>query len=135
LESARKSIARLHRAANLSHKLISPDHDELRDFYAAINDDMNTPLALSTLSPLVTRINSGENTVRLCATLQHALYLMGLDDINENEDKEIEDIIAARNIARQEKRWNDADVIREELNNRGIDIFDSAVGTTWEYRA
>ncbi|MCK9273700.1 MAG: cysteine--tRNA ligase [Syntrophales bacterium] len=43
----------------------------------------------------------------------------------------IEGLIHARNVARQEKQWEKADSIREELRKKGVVLRDSSQGTIW----
>ena len=45
---------------------------------------------------------------------------------------EIERLIAARNAARREKNFREADRIRDELAAMGVVLKDSKDGTTWE---
>lgn len=44
----------------------------------------------------------------------------------------VEAILAARDLARAEKRWEDSDRLRDVLLTVGIQIKDSAAGTSWE---
>jgi cysteinyl-tRNA synthetase len=46
--------------------------------------------------------------------------------------EEINDLIAQRQQARQEKNWAGADEIRDLLLSKGIELKDSANGTTWK---
>ena len=52
----------------------------------------------------------------------------GSGDINVEE---VDALIAARLTARQEKEWNRADELRDELLNMGVAIKDGPTGTTW----
>jgi cysteinyl-tRNA synthetase len=47
----------------------------------------------------------------------------------------VEGQIAARWQAREEKRWTDADRIRDELAAKGVEIMDSPKGTTWRVQS
>jgi cysteinyl-tRNA synthetase len=46
-------------------------------------------------------------------------------------DDAINDYIELRKIARTEKRWGDADAVRDQLDAAGISIADSGGETTW----
>ena len=46
----------------------------------------------------------------------------------------MEDLIADRKIAREEKNWELADKMRIELDNLGIVLKDSKEGTVWELK-
>ena len=52
-----------------------------------------------------------------------------------SSDKEIENLIAARNTARAAKDWKDSDRIRDELDAMGVTVKDNKDGTTsWEIK-
>ena len=46
-------------------------------------------------------------------------------------DPEIDALVAARNQAKKEKNYAEADRIRDELKARGIEIIDTPQGTKW----
>ena len=48
--------------------------------------------------------------------------------------EQVEAWIAQRNQARKEKRWQEADRIRQELQDRGIMIEDTPGGTLWKVK-
>jgi cysteinyl-tRNA synthetase len=48
--------------------------------------------------------------------------------------QEIEEKIRLRILARNEKRWDEADRIRNELNEKGIALEDTQGGTLWKVR-
>jgi cysteinyl-tRNA synthetase len=45
---------------------------------------------------------------------------------------DVEALIAQRNVARKEKKFHEADRIRDELAAMGVTLKDSKDGTTWE---
>jgi cysteinyl-tRNA synthetase len=47
------------------------------------------------------------------------------------DDSEIDALVAARETARQEKNWPEADSIRDQLLERGIVIEDTPHGPVW----
>jgi cysteinyl-tRNA synthetase len=47
-------------------------------------------------------------------------------------DEEIDQQIALRNVARDEKDFQTADKIRDSLTEQGIILDDSSEGTTWK---
>jgi cysteinyl-tRNA synthetase len=49
-------------------------------------------------------------------------------------DQEVQKAIAARDQARKDKNWQEADRIRNELLAKGIVVEDSRDGTTWKVR-
>jgi cysteinyl-tRNA synthetase len=115
------------------------------DFAAAMDDDLNSPMAIAVLMELVTKANSTSDESSL-ATLK-GLLLAGGRELgilqqspgewfssapNQTVDVEkIEALIAARNDARRNKDFARADQVRDELTALGIRIEDGAGGTTW----
>jgi cysteinyl-tRNA synthetase len=109
---------------------------------AALDDDLNTPLAIAALYEILAEINKAEDAARK-AELQQALIaggaVMGLlqQDAEawlHGSDKgaaDIEAAIAARNAARKTKNFAEADRIRTDLALKGILLEDGPGGTTW----
>jgi len=112
----------------------------IAQFTQAMNDDFNTPEALSVLFQLSREINKN-NSVVLAATLKHLAGILGflqqdpLDFLQSGfagEDKNrVEQLIAERLQARAERNWAMADKIRAELLGQGIELEDGEKGTTW----
>ncbi|MGA2127951.1 MAG: cysteine--tRNA ligase, partial [Xanthobacteraceae bacterium] len=102
----------------------------------ALADDLNTPQALAELHRLHHAGRSGE--------LAASLRLLGVADARRAgsvflkrqepgiDAGEVEKLIAARNLARREKNFAEADRIRGELAGKGVVLKDSRDGTTWE---
>ncbi len=58
----------------------------------------------------------------------------GLRDPNQVVGPFVDALLAARARARDDKRWADADVLRDRLVEIGVDVHDAPDGTTWELR-
>lgn len=140
---AKSQLDRFYRAlamhAGLAVEPAPTDH-----VLAAIADDLNTPLALSELHELVTKLNkaTSEADKRAAkAALLGGAQLLGIlsqdpakwlqSGGSEDEAAEIEVHIQARLDARKAKNFAEADRIRDDLAARGILLEDSALGTTW----
>lgn len=54
------------------------------------------------------------------------------EELKPSEKKEIEELIEKRNKFRAEKNWGEADWIRDELLERGIELIDEDGKTTWK---
>ena len=126
------------------HGLINKADKHYEDFFEAMNDDFNTPVALSVLFDLVRILNHSEDKTSADFIAQAALlkFLGNILGILENDPnvflqgkdadrKYIETQIALREKARQDKNWAKADEIRQALLATGIVLDDTPVGTTW----
>ena len=115
-------------------------------FIAAMDDDFNTPVALSVLFDLAHEIQRLREKDMQAAAAHGALlkYLGGVLGVLQTDTEiffqsrskvdaaKIESLIAARELARKEKNWAEADRIRGELTKMNIVIEDGAGGTTWK---
>ena len=111
-------------------------------FIEAMEDDLNTGEALGAIFELVRDINSRVNEgVQSKALVEYAITvfdeLTGVLGLLYNRktdvslDDEIEALIAARNEARKNKNWAEADRIRDELKAQGIVLEDTPQGVKW----
>jgi cysteinyl-tRNA synthetase len=109
---------------------------------AALDDDLNTPLAIAALHEAASEINkTGEGVERLRA----GGALLGLLQSDPEawfkwhpagasgglSDADIETAIQGRLAARKAKNFAEADRIRKELSDAGIVLEDGPGGTTW----
>jgi cysteinyl-tRNA synthetase len=144
LQQAHKSLQRLYQSLKpFTHLSAEPLEQVWVDaFFEAMNDDFNTPEALSVLFDLSHALNR-EGTHEQAATLKHLGSILGiLQDSPEAflqktsgslSKKDIEDYIQQRNQARQAKDWARSDALRDDLLRQGIVLEDGATGTTWRY--
>ena len=112
-------------------------------FIAAMDDDLNTADALSSIFELVREINAymgaHQDASRAFLSGAHALLMelagvLGLVQQREDSgiDAEIEDLIAQRAAAKKNRDFAEADRIRDYLlNEKGIVIKDTRQGTQW----
>lgn len=115
-------------------------------FKAAMDDDFNTPGALSVLFDMARELNKlkaeqNPQTDAFAARLRELAEVLGLlyqdpetflqAGIDDDETKTIEALIAQRNQARANKDWAAADAARDKLTAMGVVIEDGANGTTW----
>lgn len=117
----------------------------IANFYAAMNDDFNTPVLIAELFDAVTYINKVKDK-KATITQQDAKTLfdcmeamvkdvLGLEEIaaenNEKLDAAMSVILELRKKARENKDWETSDLIRDKLTAKGISIKDGKDGTTW----
>jgi cysteinyl-tRNA synthetase len=108
----------------------------------ALEDDLNTPRAITEMHNLRQRAASGDFEAR--HMLKASARLMGLLT-RDTEDwlawrpaalkidaAEIEALIVARAAARAAKDFAEADRLREEIEAKGVRISDGPEGTSWE---
>jgi cysteinyl-tRNA synthetase len=117
-------------------------------FVDAMDDDFNTPLALSVLHDLAREINrkradDPQAANRLGAILRELGGMLGLlqDDPEHYlrnaggesalSDTDIEAMIKRRTEARAARNFAEADRLRDELKERGVIIEDGPQGTRW----
>lgn len=111
----------------------------------ALEDDLNTPLALSYLHELISQfhktLDQAEKT-RLIGDLKGSALMLGLlqslpgewfqGQKEEIGAAEIEAFIEKRNLARKAKDFAEADRIRKYLLDLGVQLEDTAEGTLWK---
>ena len=115
-------------------------------FIEAMNDDFNTSVALAVLFDLAHEIQR-LRSVDMFSAAQHGALLTHLggplgilQSDPENffksdsaiDPAKIEALIAARQQARVDKNWAEADRIRQELASMSITIEDGPDGTSWK---
>jgi len=103
-------------------------------FKAALESDLNTSLALTTLYDVLKSDLSGKSKLYLINDFDKVLGLdlLKKEKVDNNLKEYIENKINERNIAKQNKDYEKADKIREELLKQNIIIKDTREGTTFE---
>lgn len=116
-------------------------------FYDAMNDDFNTPRAIAALFDMVREINRLKDArefnvaARLAIKLRELGSILGIlqknpkdflrAEISDVQVKHIEELIAKRKVARENRLWQEADQIRNQLLDLGIEIEDTDQGVRW----
>ncbi len=120
----------------------TPDSDALERLMAVMDDDFNTPGAVSLLFDLVRDgnriLDEGGDASALAGVVEVIVDILGIDDATEPavvdlglSDEDIESLVRKRGQARSEKRFADADAIRDTLDEAGIVLEDGPHGTRW----
>ena len=136
-------------AIDQKSKKLSDTVDEMvEEFNAAMDDDFNTPKALSTLYLLAREANIYLNEVPdknkevvkkvlqfykdFGTTILGLKYFSELDEQEQISKEDVEQLIEERERARKNKDWQAADQIRDKLNSLGVIIEDTAEGARWK---
>ncbi|MFW0712438.1 cysteine--tRNA ligase [Aliarcobacter butzleri] len=120
------------------------------DILNALNDDINTSIALSVIDEminsandkldsnpkdknlkkeLISNINFIEEVLGIGGNDAYAYFQFGID---ESTKEKIESLILKRNEAKKAKDFQTADEIRDELSSMDISLMDTINGTVWE---
>lgn len=156
LEDAQKNLDTLYKAIEFfeQQKDMKSDADEsvqqaqekrtfaaYESFIAALEDDMNTPKALAELYVMAKSVRSLDATDKMLTQYKECAELLGIlqstseewlavDESDLDTDK-VQALVDARVAAKADKNWAEADRLRDELVAMGIELQDSADGTTW----
>ena len=160
LEEAEKGVERIYETLDRLDRLLPP-HDTLKPepsllelFRHEMDDDVNTPRVMALIFEEIRSLNRklDEGKTEGLAARAAALKTMGevLGLLQERpkvfleKKKErwmrrqglsaeaMEDSIRRRDRARSERRWQEADRIRNELKEKGITLEDTPGGTLWK---
>ncbi len=143
LKLASKALTRLYqtlRGFGLKAEEIALDDAWVKRFELCMQDDFNTPEALSVLFQLSHEVNKTGSDA-LAATLKHLAGILGLlqdspeaflkAGVDTMTPDAIEALIQARNEARHARDFEKADAIRDNLLANGIELEDNVDGTSW----
>lgn len=154
LQASEKGLERLLTAIGTLKKLpvsdaSSVDVDGLREkCFAALNDDLNSPVAIAHLFDgvrMINQINTGQeqitatDLVKLTAIYDDVVFkILGLQEDTAgtaNHEGLLQEVIElALNLrmdAKSRKDWATADRIRDELNRLGVVVKDTKDGFEW----
>ena len=144
LEDARQALRRLYTALQgLTLGEASQQIDWAQPlaaaFKAAMDDDFNTPGALAVLFELANQCNRSQSADagRLLRALAGTLGVLQqaprayLQAGSGLDPAAIDSLIVARSAAKRARDFSEADRIRQQLAAQGIELKDSAQGTTW----
>ena len=146
LDNAKTAYEKLvGRVAALKDTPVQPeDQDGMealrRTFRAALDNDLNTSLAVTALyDVLKAKVSDGAKR----ALIGEFDQVLGLDLLAaaqkqqaekaapQEGDTEIDALVQARTDAKKAKNFAEADRIRDQLKEMGIVLVDSKEGTTW----
>jgi cysteinyl-tRNA synthetase len=154
VEEASESLDRLDRFRSRGEPG-TPDPEVIGHFEAAMDDDFGTPQAMSVLFDAVREgnkvLDEGGDVSALVGAVEEIVSVLGLDDGSRPEEADIDleelahrfevesdglestigALIEKRSQARADRRFEDADTIRDGLDAAGILLEDGPDGTRW----
>ncbi|MAR94759.1 MAG: cysteine--tRNA ligase [Gammaproteobacteria bacterium] len=112
------------------------------DVMAPLMDDFNTPGLIANLNKMIKDYASIKDEEK--PAIKSKLLLIGsllgiLEDddfkqVTEDLKNKIDDLIEKRTKAKKDKNFDDADKIRQELFDLGVEIKDTSNGTSWNLK-
>ena len=157
LQASEKGLERLMTALKTLSVLTPAQHSSIdvsslkEKCFAALNDDLNSPIAIAHLFDGVKMINSikagneqiSKSDLDELTSFYHAMVfdILGLkqEQTTDSEKNEIlsgavELLINLRKEAKANKDWATSDRIRNELNEIGIELKDTKEGVEWKLK-
>ena len=138
----RLNEAKLIRDANETIQNVA--ESALREFEAAMDDNLNTSVALAALHNLVREINTAlaedalreEDRNKVLETIEKIDSVLNIfgEEKAEMLDAEIESLIEERQEARRNRNFARSDEIRDLLAGKGIVLEDTKDGVRWKRR-
>ena len=144
LEAASNRLKDYQAMADLRFQPVEAESGELteldygqyqQDILATLQDDLNTPEALSIVSRIASERHSSiyvhekEVFVQFLQFLDNTLGLQLLESKDITTDQK--QLIADRQAARDAKDWQRSDELRNELGKQGIGVRDTEYGSIW----
>ncbi|NIQ04850.1 MAG: cysteine--tRNA ligase [Candidatus Korarchaeota archaeon] len=143
LEKLYNTLYRVQNTEGGERETLKPIINNVKEkFETAMDDDLNTPKALSILLKFSTQINKSlDNKEELLnkaeGTLKELGRILGLTfdrletPLKGKEEALLDLIIEVRTKLRTQKEYQLSDEIRETLKEIGIELQDTVQGTTW----
>jgi cysteinyl-tRNA synthetase len=123
---------------NIAKKLVS---ECKKEFDSALNDDLNTPLALTAFYRLIKEINymaADEKITQTTSSIilpefENMMDVLGIQilKVSNVEKNEINQLIMKRNEYREQKNFEHADKIRDQIMEKNIIFVDHKNSTRW----
>jgi len=122
----------------IAKKLVKTYSEE---FNSALNDDLNTPLALAAYYKLISKVNSLAAEEKITQTSAEIILpeferiseILGIQitKVSDTEKNEINQMVKKRDEYRMQKNYEEADDIRAKIAEKNIIFVDHKNKTTW----
>ncbi|MES2342991.1 MAG: cysteine--tRNA ligase [Pseudomonadota bacterium] len=146
IEQSKKALDRLYGALRRSSEVKAQATGPSVAFMEALEDDLNTPVAMAELFAMATALETarGEDRAYAKGELLASANLMGFlfadpeywfqAGVSDELRDKVDALIADRVAARAAKDWAAADRIRGELTALNIEVMDNPTGATWRIK-
>ena len=143
IHQANKLINKLYEIKDDLHDVTISDKNENNlDAISILMDDLNTPGLITELNNIVKEYNSSESDkekiksrLGLISSVLGILEDETFNEISEEFKNKINDMVLKRSEAKNNKDFETADAIRDQLLELGVEINDSSDGTEWKLRS
>ena len=135
LEAAKNRLLRFKNFAALRYQMDGQEKAHLDGFVEAMQNDLNSPLALSKLEDFISSLEGKSiNSFSIIDAINIVDQIFGLK-LSDVPDipKEQKDIIKQRDNARNARDFTKADELRSVLAKQNIGLNDQPTGSTWYY--
>lgn len=129
LEASQNRLNRWKAVADLQWQL-PPTDTNGEDILKALQNDLNTPVAVAAIDAIFDRIES-DGTSPSKQLLQTIENLLGIDLMGDDISEAQKDVLKQREAARENKDWTKSDELRDRLQQQGIEVRDSTHGQIW----
>ena len=112
-----------------------------KEFDSALNDDLNTPLALTAFYRLIKEVNymaADEKITQSTSNIilpefERMMNVLGIQimKVSDEEKNEINQLIVKRDEYREQKNFEEADMIRDQIMEKNIIFIDHKNSTRW----
>ncbi len=131
LDGAAKALDRLRRSAYEMGEPGSVDEEFMDRFQKSVNDDLNMPVAVALAWELI-KSSLPASTKKATILEFDRIYGLRLAEWKPKEEEEAPAeyvaLLVERTKARAEKRWKDADAIRDQISAAGYEVIDTPQG-------
>ena len=143
IHQANKLINKLYEIKDdLDDVTISDKNENNLDAISILMDDLNTPGLITELNNIVKEYNSSESDkekiksrLGLISSVLGILEDETFNEISEEFKNKINDMVLKRSKAKNNKDFETADAIRDQLLELGVEINDSSDGTEWKLKS
>ena len=143
IHQANKLINKLYEIKDdLDDVTISDKNENNLDAISILMDDLNTPGLITELNNIVKEYNSSDSDKeKIKSRLSLISSVLGIledetfNEISEEFKNKINDMVLKRSEAKNNKDFETADAIRDQLLELGVEINDSSDGTEWKLKS